>query len=102
MTLTFKSFNAKNTAAIYTGAKNPVRFSLSAFPDKVAPPTIEIADGVLATKSVKEPKVKLTAEERKAARAAAPKLTLAERAERARVRAEKLAAEAAAETQPSL
>jgi len=40
MTLTFKSFNAKNTAAIYTGAKNPVRFSLSAFPDKVAPPTI--------------------------------------------------------------
>ena len=100
MTLTFKSFNAKNTAAIYTGAKNPVRFSLSAFPDKVAPPTIEIADGVLATKS--EPKVKLTAEERKAARAAAPKLTLAERAERARVRAEKLAAEAAAETQPSL
>jgi hypothetical protein len=105
MTVTFKGLSKNGKAAIYTGGKTTIRFSLLSFPDKQAPETIELPDGVFAEAAVKEPKVKMTAEERKAARAARPKPTLAERAEAARLRAEKLAAQAAkeaAETQPEL
>ena len=102
MILTLKGYNKKTTAALYDGAARAVRFNVSSFPDKKAPAQIEVADGVFAAKIVKEPKAKMTAEERKAARVAKPKLTLAERAANAAKRAEQLAKQAAAESQPSL
>ncbi len=96
MTLTLKGLSKNGENAFYAGARVALRIRVGAFPDKVAPSTIEVADGVFAPG--KQPKVKLTAEERKALRAAKPKPTLAERAATAQARADKLAAKAAAET----
>lgn len=100
MNLTLKGLNKKGNTAIYEGTNGSVRITLSSFPDKTAPASFEVPEGLFVAK--RQPKPKMTAEERKAARANAPKPTLAERAEKARIRAEKLAAQAAAETQPSL
>jgi hypothetical protein len=72
MQLTLKGLNAKNTTAIYSGAPGSIRIGLSAFPDRTAPATIDVADGVFAVKPPKPPK--LTKEER----AALPKPTQAE------------------------
>lgn len=94
MTLTFKSLSKNGRNAFYSGAAVAIRIPLTAFPNKTAPQSIEVADGAFAP--AKQPKPKMTAEERKAARAAKPKPTLAEQAERARIRAEKLAAKAKA------
>lgn len=100
MTLTFKNLNKNGKDAIYTGAVRPIRFSLSLFGDGQPPATIEV-DANLIPAKVKAQRVKLTPEERKAARAAKPKPTLAELAARAQKRADELAAKAASE-QPSL
>lgn len=77
MTLTFKNISKNGRNAFYTGTATPIRIPLSAFPGKQAPPSFEVSDGVFAP--AKEAKVKMTAEERKAANAAKPKPTLAER-----------------------
>lgn len=94
MQLTLKSLNRKGTTAIYAGTLGAVRIGLMAFPNKTAPETIEVADGVFAVKVPKAPRVKLTKEER----AALPKPTAAEKiaAMEARLAAAKakLAAEA--------
>ena len=74
MTLTFTKLSKNSQTAMYSGAAVVLRVSCSAFPDKVPPTTIEVADGVFAPA-----KEKLTAEERKALRKAQPKPTLAER-----------------------
>lgn len=77
MTLTYKGLNKKGNAAIYSGAKTSVRFSLANFPGKTAPATIEVADGVFEAATA--PKPTETKEERKARLAALPKPTEAER-----------------------
>jgi hypothetical protein len=84
--LTLKGLDKRGRNAIYTGAAVRLRFPIGAFPDKTAPPSIEVG-GVAGPK---EPKAQMTAEERKAARAAQPKLTLAEKVQRAEERAAKL------------
>jgi len=94
MNLSFKSLSKNGKNAFYSGAAVAIRIPLSAFPDKQAPASIEVADGAFAP--AKEPKVKMTAEERKTARANKPKPTLAELAKRAQDRADKLAAKLAA------
>lgn len=104
MTLTKKGLSKNGRNVFYAGALVALRIPLTAFPDKNPPETIEVADGVFAP--AKQPKAKMTAEERKAARAAQPKLTLAQRIERreqalARDR-EKLAKQAAGGDQPQL
>lgn len=100
MTLTFKNLSRNGKNAFYAGAAVAIRIPLSAFPNKQHAPTIEVADGALAP--AKPARVKMTAEERKAARANKPKPTLAEKAAKAKERADKLAAELAAAEQPSL
>lgn len=98
-TLTYKGLNKKGNAAIYSGARTTIRIALANFDAKVAPQTIEVSRPFVAAA---QPKVKMTREERKAAWAARPKPTLAERAAAARVRADKLAAAVAAALQPSM
>jgi hypothetical protein len=104
MTLTLTGHSKNGRAAFYSGARQPVRYSLALFPNKVAPETIPMEDGIFAPG--KQPKVKLTPEERKAAAAAKPKLTLAEKIARAEEKLAaakaKLAKEAAEAAQPSL
>lgn len=77
MTLSLKGLDKRGRSAIYTGAAISIRVGLTAFPNKTAPSTIEVADGVFAGPKAK--RAAMTPEERKAARAAAPKLTLAEK-----------------------
>lgn len=93
-TLTFKGLNRKGNVAIYSGLKTSVRIALASFADKTAPQELTI-DGPFTEGAAQ--KVKMTAEERKAARAAKPKPTLAERAAAAQKRADALAAKVAAE-----
>lgn len=76
MQLTLKTLSKKGTEAIYGGLNSTVRIRVNAFPNKVPPQTLDIS-GEFA--GPKEAKPKMTAEERKAARAAAPKLTAAEK-----------------------
>lgn len=92
MVLTFKGLSKNRKNAFYSGAKNVQRFALSGFVGKEAPASFEVADGVFEPTAA--PKVKLSAEERKAQRAAQPKPTLAELAQRAQARADKLKAKA--------
>jgi len=91
MTFQLKRLNKKGNQAIYTSGRHLVRFGVKGFIDGVTPETIEI-DAPLTVPAVKEPKVKLTAEERKAARAAKPKPTMAEKIAAAKARVEKLQA----------
>ena len=86
MTFTFKRLNKKGNQAIYTSGRHLVRFGVKGFIDGVTPETIEI-DAPLTVS-----KVKLTAEERKAARAVKPKPTMAEKVAAAKARYEKLQA----------
>lgn len=97
MTLALKGLDKRSRNAIYTGAAVSMRFPVGAFPNKVPPATLEFADGSFA--GPKGSKTPMTAEERKAARKAQPKLTLAEKVAKAEERTaklrEKLAADAA-------
>jgi len=74
MTLTLKGLSKNSRTAFYSGAVTTIRISVSAFPNKTAPRTIDVADGAFAL-----PKEKLTPEQRKEARKNAPKPTLAEK-----------------------
>lgn len=93
MTLTYKQSSKNGKVAYYSGAATTLRIGVSAFPNKTAPQTIEVPDGIFAG-----PKPKLTKEERKALRASQPKPTLAQRAEAAEARARKLRERANAES----
>ncbi len=93
--LTLKGLSKNGKVALYTGAANVLRIPVGAFGGNEAPATIDVSG--VAEKPAKVEKVKLTPEERKAARAAKPKPTLAEKAAAARKRAEALEAKAAAE-----
>jgi len=97
MNLQYKGLSKNGKNAFYTGPATALRFPLSAFVDKKAPQSIDVAD-VFAVKPVKTPKVKLTKEQR----AALPKPTLAEKIERRRAALAKLEAKAAADAQASL
>lgn len=94
MQLTLKGLSKNGKTAFYTGAANTIRVGVAAFTNKTAPQTIDVADGIFA--GARQPKAKLTPEERKAARAAAPKLTLAQKIEKRRAALAKLEAKAAA------
>ena len=91
MTFTLKGLSKNGKQAIYTGATQNLRFPVGAFEGKVAPQTITDLS-VFAAPVVKPPKVKMTPEERKAARAAKPKPTLAEKVAAAQKRAAALQA----------
>ena len=86
MTFQLKGLNKKGNQAIFTSGRRQVRFGVKGFVDSVAPQTLEIAGPFV------EPKLKLTAEERKAAHAAKPKPTMAEKIAAAKARVEKLQA----------
>ena len=75
MTLTLKGITKNGKTALYTGASHVLRFQVASFVNKTPSPTIEIEGNLAETTA----KVKLTPEERKAARAAKPKPTLAEK-----------------------
>jgi hypothetical protein len=81
VTLTLKGLDKRGRNAIYTGAAVSLRFPIGAFPDKTAPTSIEVS-GVAGPKALRASRVKMTAEEKaaaKLARANAPKPTLAEK-----------------------
>ena len=99
MILTLSKLSKKLNYALYTGAANVLRIPVAAFPDKIAPTSIEVVGDVFAAKVVKTPRAKMTQEEKDAAKLArknAPKPTLAERAAAARKRADALDAKARA------
>lgn len=77
MALTLKGLSKNGKQAFYSGAAQVIRIAVGAFPGKTAPQTIPVPDGVF--EGPRQPKAKMTAEERKALRAAKPKPTLAER-----------------------
>ena len=80
MTLTLKALSKNGKNAMYAGAATILRISLSAFHGKTAPASFAVPDDIFASPRVK--KAHLTPEEKaaaKAAKAAAPKPTLAER-----------------------
>ena len=74
MTLTLKGTSKNGKVAFYSGAAQTVRLQTGLFAGGTAPQAIEVPDGTFLGA-----KVKLTKEERKAARATAPKPTLAEK-----------------------
>lgn len=76
MTLIFKALSKNGKAAFYTGAKSVLKFPVGAFVNKTAPAAIEVEGDF---EPAATPKAKMTPEERKAARAAKPKPTLAEK-----------------------
>jgi hypothetical protein len=100
VTLTKDTKARKSSSIVYTGAglRSGVRIAKSAFKDGVAPDTLVIESDAFA--EAKQPRAKMTAEERKAARANAPKLTLAEKIAKREKQLADLKAKAAA--QPSL
>ena len=107
MTLTYKNLSKNGKNAFYAGAAVALRIPLTAFVDKVAPQTIEVAGGVFAP--AKQPKAKLTKEERaaqaaqkKAERANQPKPTLAEKIARREAQLAKDKAKLEASQQASL
>lgn len=95
MTLTYVGLSKNGKNAFYSGAAQKLRISLSAFPSKQAPETIEVVGEPFAPARI--PKAKLTPEERKALRASQPKPTLAEKIARREAQLAKLKAKAAAE-----
>ena len=75
--LTLKGQSKNGKQAMYGGAKQVLRFPVGVFVGGTAPQSFDVPDGVFEAPVAKTPKVKLTPEERKAARAAKPKPTLA-------------------------
>lgn len=73
-TLQLKGLSKSGKYALYSGLRTVSRLSVTNFPDPENPPQTLEMQGDLAG-----PRVKMTPEERKAARANAPKPTLAER-----------------------
>lgn len=77
MNLTLKGISKDGKKAVYQGAAVLIPVSIAAFSNRTAPQSFDVADGVF--EGPKAPKAKLTPEERKAARASKPALTLAEK-----------------------
>lgn len=112
MTLNLKGLDKSGRNAVYTGAAISLRFPIGAFPDKNAPPATLTFEGLAGPREPKKPRAQMTKEEQKAARAAQPKLTLAEKvakqeerlaAQKAKLakQSEAEAAKAAAAAQPA-
>lgn len=100
ITLTRDAKPRKSTSIVFNSPsiKGGVRIAKSAFVDGVAPDTLDVSSDAFAQAKVKE-----TKEERKERLKSAPKPTIAERAAKARARAEKLEAAAVkAAEQPTL
>lgn len=93
-TLQFKGLSKSGKYALYSGLRTVSRLSVTNFPDSNPPATLEV-NGELAGPREKKPP--MTAEERRAKRAAAPKLTLAEKIAKREEALAKLKAKAAAE-----
>ena len=102
MNLTLKGQSKNGKQAMYGGAKQVLRFPVGVFVGGTAPQSFDVPDGVFEAPVAKTPKVKLTPEERKAARAAKPKPTLAEKVAAAEARLAKQKAKLAEAAQPSL
>lgn len=100
MTFTLRGLSKNGKQAYYDGANQVLRVAIGSFAAGTAPQSFDVADGVFA--GPKQPKVKMTAEERKAARAAQPKPTLAEKIAKREAALAKLREKAAAEGQPAL
>lgn len=81
MKLTFKGLSPNGKNAIYVGARMNVRVPLGIFEKNTPVDAFEVKDGDAGPVflGARQPKAKLTPEERKALRASQPKLTLAER-----------------------
>lgn len=104
MTVTLKGISKNKRRAIYSSGAATFHVTLSSLVDPAKPPqSFEVSDGVF--KAAATPKAKMTPEQRKAARAAAPKLTLTEkiakREEALQKLRDKAAKEAAAKTAPA-
>lgn len=93
MTLILKGLDKRGRNAIYSGAAINLRLGVTAFPNKTAPASIEVAEGVFAIKAVKVARTRLT----KAERAALPKPTLAEKLAKQEQRVAALRAQVARE-----
>ena len=94
MQLTFVGLNKKSTKAIYSGLRLKQQIPTGQFKDKTPPPTLTIEGEGFAEAAA--PKVKLSPEERKARRAARPKLTLEQQIQKLAAKQAKLAAKLAA------
>ena len=92
LNLNLKGLTKNGNAAIYTGAAGVVRIAVTAFPGKVPCDSIGVLNGCL--EPAKQPKYKMTKEERKAANAAKPKPTLAEKIAKDEARLARLKAKA--------
>jgi len=97
ITLTRSDKQRKSTNAVFTadGYQGGLKIAKSFFKDRNVPASITLGaeDGALA--EARKPKAKMTAEERKAARAAAPKLTPQQKLDKIEERAAKLRAKIA-------
>lgn len=95
ITLTKSDKPRKSSSIVYLGAglRGGIRVAKSCFKDGNAPASL-----VLSSDAFAEPKVKMSAEERKAARAAAPKKTAAEKLAALETRAAKLREKVAKES----
>jgi hypothetical protein len=88
--ISLKGLSRNGKSAIYQVGRNTLRIGVKAFAGGQPPQQLEVAEGTFA--EAPTPKSKMTPEERKAANANKPKLTLAQRAENARKRYEALQA----------
>jgi hypothetical protein len=87
MTLSLKGNSKNGKYAIYVGAASPIRVALANFAERQAPATlVVVGEGGADLVAAKQPKPKLSAEERKALRASQPKPTEAERIAKAEER----------------
>jgi hypothetical protein len=94
-TLTLKGISKSGKYALYSGLRTVSRLSVTNFPENQPPQTLEVSGNLAG------PRAKMTPEERKAARANAPKLTLQERIAKEEKRLARLKAKAEAEAVPA-
>ena len=92
MRVDLKGVSKNGKTATYVGARQSLRIPVSVFADGVAPQYFEL-HGAFA--GPKPPKVKLTAEEKKALRAEQPKLTLQQKIEKREAQLQKMREKAA-------
>lgn len=101
ITLVRSDEKRRSTSVVYTGVglKHSVKFSKTAFANGGAPTSFVLSfpEGILAEPA--KPRAAMTAEERKAARDAAPKLTLAEKIAKRQKSLDALKAKADAQAQ---
>jgi RecG-like helicase len=99
MNLTLSTKNRKGSSVVFNtpdGVRGSVRVNKSVFANGQIPQSLTIEGAEFA-----QPKPKLTPEERKAQRAAQPKLTAAERVQKMEERLAKAKAKLAAQAQPA-